>query len=72
MTRGESLVGTSTVTLDVFVHFCVNFVGESETTRRRRGRTTVRMVNGENDDGSTMSLYDALGVKASATKTEVR
>ena len=32
----------------------------------------MRMVNGENDDGSTMSLYDALGVKASATKTEVR
>tara|TARA_B100000085_G_scaffold143088_1_gene130214 strand:- start:1709 stop:1921 length:213 start_codon:yes stop_codon:yes gene_type:complete len=32
----------------------------------------VDMVNGENDDGSTMSLYDALGVRASATKTEVR
>ena len=36
----------------------------------RGGR--VNMVNGENDDGSTMSLYDALGVRASATKTEVR
>jgi hypothetical protein len=30
------------------------------------------MVNGEKDEGSTMSLYDALGVRASATKTEVR
>ena len=39
---------------------------------RRRARTTVGMVNGEKDEGSTMSLYDALGVRASATKTEVR